>query len=157
MYFWLGPMYKLFKSHVNCALMGILRLLGPIQFCKGPMKISKGPFKFGNLHRFEWDMGHWPILRAHHHFLARIISDFDIQCNLPNCPLWSIFVQLNINQWEPHKDQLCKVCLNQTNSELYDAVWSKLLRMSKSQICRKYLKGKICKHFPFEYHRLNGL
>ena len=27
-----------------------------------------GPLKFGNLHVFEWDMGHWPILRAHHHF-----------------------------------------------------------------------------------------
>ena len=80
---------------------------------------------------------------------------FDMQCNLPNCPLWSIFVKLNINQWEPHKDQLCKVCLNQTNSESYDAVWSKLLRMSKSQIYRKFLKGKICKHFSFEYHRLN--
>ena len=24
--------------------------------------------KFGNLHVFEWDMGHWPILTAHHHF-----------------------------------------------------------------------------------------
>ena len=31
-------------------------------------KISNGPLKFGNLHVFEWDMGHWPILRAHHHF-----------------------------------------------------------------------------------------
>ena len=50
-------MYKLFKSHVNCALMGILRILGPIKFCKGPMKISKGPLKFGNSHVFEWDMG----------------------------------------------------------------------------------------------------
>ena len=67
LYFWLGPMYQLFKSH-NCALMGILRILGPIKFCKGPMKISKGPLKLGNLHVFEWDMGHWPILRARHHF-----------------------------------------------------------------------------------------
>ena len=32
------------------------------------MKISNGPLKFGNLHVFEWDMSHWPILRAHHHF-----------------------------------------------------------------------------------------
>ena len=31
-------------------------------------KISNGSLKFGNLHVFEWDMGHWPILRAHHHF-----------------------------------------------------------------------------------------
>ena len=31
-------------------------------------KISNGPLKFGNLHVFEWDMGHSPILRAHHHF-----------------------------------------------------------------------------------------
>ena len=34
----------------------------------GPLKISNGPLKFGNLHLFEWDMGHWPILTAHHHF-----------------------------------------------------------------------------------------
>ena len=89
-------MYKLFKSHVNCALIEILRILGPIKFCEGPMKISKGPLKFGNLHVFEWDMGNWAILRAHHHFglgLSLILI-----CNLPNCPLWSIFVQLNINQ-----------------------------------------------------------
>ena len=32
------------------------------------MKISNGPLKFGNLHVFEWDVGHWPIIRAHHHF-----------------------------------------------------------------------------------------
>ena len=70
LYFWLGPIYKLqvFKSHVNYALMWILRILGPIEFCKGPIKISNGPLKFGNLHVFEWDMGHWPILRAHHPF-----------------------------------------------------------------------------------------
>ena len=52
--------------------MWISRFLGPIKFCKGPIKIdqiSNGPLKFGNLHVFEWDMGHWPILiRAHHHF-----------------------------------------------------------------------------------------
>ena len=46
----------------------MLRILGPIKFCKGPIKISNGPLEFGNLHVFEWDMGHWPILRAHHHF-----------------------------------------------------------------------------------------
>ena len=68
LYFWLGPIHKLFKSHVNYALMWILRILGPIKFCKGPIKISNGPLKFGNVHVFEWDMGHWPILRAHHHF-----------------------------------------------------------------------------------------
>ena len=48
--------------------MWILRILRPIKFCKGPIKISNGPLKFGNLHVFEWDMGHWPILKAHHHF-----------------------------------------------------------------------------------------
>ena len=48
--------------------MWILRILGPIKFCKGSIKISNGPLKFGNLHAFEWDMGHWSILRAHHHF-----------------------------------------------------------------------------------------
>ena len=62
----LGTIYKLhvFKSHVN-ALMWILRILGPIKFCKGPIKISNGrrrPLKFVNLHVFEWD------LRAHYHF-----------------------------------------------------------------------------------------
>ena len=31
-------------------------------------KNFKWPIKFGNLHLFEWDMGHWSILRAHHHF-----------------------------------------------------------------------------------------
>ena len=25
-------------------------------------------FGHAKLHVFEWDMGHWPILRAHHHF-----------------------------------------------------------------------------------------
>ena len=48
--------------------MLILSFLGPIEFCKGPIKITKGPFKFGNLHVFECGMGHWLILRAHHHF-----------------------------------------------------------------------------------------
>ena len=67
LYFWLGPIYKLFKFHVNYALMWILRIIGPIKFCKGPIKISNGSLKFG-LHVFEWDMGHWSILRAHHHF-----------------------------------------------------------------------------------------
>ena len=70
-----GP-HKLFKSHVNFALMRILRILGRIKFCKGPIKISNGPLKFGNLHVFEWDMGHWPILKAHHHFgLGLSLSD----------------------------------------------------------------------------------
>ena len=32
------------------------------------LNFANGPLKFGNLHVFEWDMGHWPILRAHHHF-----------------------------------------------------------------------------------------
>ena len=59
-YFWLGPIDKLFKSLVNYALMWILRILGPIKFCKGPIKISNDSLKFGNLHMFEWDMGHWP-------------------------------------------------------------------------------------------------
>ena len=68
LYFWLGPIYKLFKYHVNYALMWILRILGPIKFFKGPIKISNGQLKFGNLHVFEWDLGHLPILRAHHHF-----------------------------------------------------------------------------------------
>ena len=30
--------------------------------------MSNGPLKFGNLHAFEWDMGHWPFLRARNHF-----------------------------------------------------------------------------------------
>ena len=33
-----------------------------------PIKISNGPLKFRNLHVFEWDISHRPILRAHHHF-----------------------------------------------------------------------------------------
>ena len=37
----------------------VLRILGPIKFCKGPLKISNGPLKFSNLHVLEWDMGHW--------------------------------------------------------------------------------------------------
>ena len=49
-------------------IKAILRILGPIKFCKGSVKISNGPLKFGNLHVFEWDIGHLPILRAHHHF-----------------------------------------------------------------------------------------
>ena len=50
---WPLMIYKLFKSHVNYALMWILRILGPIKFCKGPIKISNGPLKFGNLHVIE--------------------------------------------------------------------------------------------------------
>ena len=46
----------------------ILRIIGPIKFCNQLIKISKCPLKFGNLHVFEWAMGHWLILRAHHHF-----------------------------------------------------------------------------------------
>ena len=71
LYFWLGPIYKLFKSHVNYALMWILRILGPIKFCKGPIKISNGPLKFGNLHVFEWKrpLAHF---KGPSSFLARI-------------------------------------------------------------------------------------
>ena len=68
LYFWLSPIYKLFKSYFNYALMWILRIHGPVKFCKGPIKISNGALKFGNLHVFEWDMEHWSILRANHHF-----------------------------------------------------------------------------------------
>ena len=32
----------------------------------------KGPFKLCNSHVFEWDTGHWPILRAHYHFGPRL-------------------------------------------------------------------------------------
>ena len=64
-----------FKSHVNYTLMWILRILGPIKFCKGPIKISNGPEKFWNVHVFEWDMGHWPILKAHHHLGLRLSLD----------------------------------------------------------------------------------
>ena len=35
-------------------------------YVRWPMQTES--LKFGNLHVFEWDMGHWPILRAHHHF-----------------------------------------------------------------------------------------
>ena len=38
------------------------------QILQGPIEISKGPLKSCNLHVFEWDMGHWPILWAHHQF-----------------------------------------------------------------------------------------
>ena len=48
--------------------MLILKILGTIKFCIEPIKISNDPLKFGNLHVIEWDMGHWPILKAHHHF-----------------------------------------------------------------------------------------
>ena len=41
---------------------------GPIKFCEGPIENSKGPLKVYNLHVFKKDVGHWPILRAHHHF-----------------------------------------------------------------------------------------
>ena len=53
---------------INYALikiMWILRILGPIKFCKWPIKFCKWPIK---IWKFEWDMAHWPILRAHHHF-----------------------------------------------------------------------------------------
>ena len=34
-------------------------------------KNFKWPIKFGNLHVFEWDMGHWPILKK---YALRILS-----------------------------------------------------------------------------------
>ena len=40
----------------------------PIKFCKGPIKIAKCPLKFGNLHVFELDKSHWPIIRTYHRF-----------------------------------------------------------------------------------------
>ena len=52
--------------------MLIFRILGPIKFCKGPIQISNGPLKFGNLHVFEWDMGHWPKFKGPSSFWARI-------------------------------------------------------------------------------------
>ena len=58
--------WALFKSPVNYVLEWILRILGSILFCKGPIKKFKGQLELGNLHIFEWDMGHSPI-RAHHH------------------------------------------------------------------------------------------
>ena len=61
--FWLAP----YTSYLNImSIMRILRILKPIKFCKGPIKISNGSLKFGNLNVFEWNMGHWPVLRAHH-------------------------------------------------------------------------------------------
>ena len=51
-----GTIYKLFKSHVNFAPILILRILGPIKFCKGPIEISKGPLKVCNLNRI-WTIG----------------------------------------------------------------------------------------------------
>ena len=76
---------------IDCALMGILRILGPIKFCKGPMKI----FKFACIGMGYVQLAHF---KGPSSFWASIISDFDMQSNLPNCSLWSIFVQLNINQ-----------------------------------------------------------
>ena len=77
-----GPIHKLFKSRVHYALTWILRILGPIKFCKGPIKISNGPLKFGNLHVFEWDMGHWSILRAHHLFGLGLSLGLSIFCSV---------------------------------------------------------------------------
>ena len=72
--------------------MWILRILGPIKFCKGPIKNSNGPLKFGNLHVFEWDMGHWPILRAHHHFgLGLSLKKYIILKSCAN----SVFIRSN--------------------------------------------------------------
>ena len=50
-------------------------------------KKFKWPIKFGNLQVLEWDMGHWPILRALHHFglglsLLEVKNLFDAQINL---------------------------------------------------------------------------
>ena len=57
--------YKLFHSHVNYAL---IKDFWAHQIYKGTIEISKGPLKLRILHVFEWDMGHWPILRVYHHF-----------------------------------------------------------------------------------------
>ena len=62
------PHIQAIQIHVNYALMRMLRILWPIKFCKGLIKNSNGQLKFGNVHVFEWEMDHWPIFRAHHHF-----------------------------------------------------------------------------------------
>ena len=60
-------------------------------------KNFKRPIKIGNLHVFEWDMGHWPILRAHHHFGLGLTLPLDIRCKyLGNpCPAEPRFIPLN--------------------------------------------------------------
>ena len=63
--FWFGPIHKLFKFDVNFAVRCLLRILGPIIFSKRPMKMQNGPSKFGFLYVNEWEMGLWPIFRAH--------------------------------------------------------------------------------------------
>ena len=89
----------LIKSHVNYALMWVLRILGPIKFCKGPIKISNGPLKLGNLHVFEWDMGHWPILWAHHHFELGLTLNVTLlrkASQVKQCyPIENSFIKLN--------------------------------------------------------------
>ena len=73
-FFWLGPIYKLFKSHVNDALMWILRILGPIKFCKVPIFFRKMSIKIWKLHVLDWDIGHCPILRAHYYYFGPGLS-----------------------------------------------------------------------------------
>ena len=38
-YFWLGPLYKLFKYSVYFDLRWIVRILGPLKISSGPIKI----------------------------------------------------------------------------------------------------------------------
>ena len=54
--------------------MWILRVLGPIKFCKGPIKISNGPLKFGNCIYLN---GIWAIgpFKGPSSFWARINPD----------------------------------------------------------------------------------
>ena len=57
--FWLGPIYKLFKSHVYYVLMWILWILGPVKILKRPIKRTHKNFKcllkLGNMHVLERD------------------------------------------------------------------------------------------------------
>ena len=65
-------------SHVNCALIKIFRILGPIKFCKGPIDTSKGPFKLCDLHVFEWDIGPLAHFKGPSSFWSRIIPNLSV-------------------------------------------------------------------------------
>ena len=55
-----GPIYKLFKYHVNYADI-------KDSWANQILQRAHTNFKWIiKICKFEWDMGHWPVLRAHH-------------------------------------------------------------------------------------------
>ena len=63
-----GPHIKTFEISCQLSSQTDIKDSWAHQILQRAHRNFKSPLKLCNLHVFEWDMGHWPILRAHHHF-----------------------------------------------------------------------------------------